>query len=105
MRGPMVYCLEEEDNGPNLHSVTLPRNAPLVAVMDKNLFGGTVVIKAEGRVLPKKVEGDEPYINGRIDTPVEKRSLTFIPYYAWANRSPGEMIVWVQEHNDLWKTN
>jgi DUF1680 family protein len=24
-------------------------------------------------------------------------SVTAIPYFAWANRGPGEMIVWVKE--------
>jgi DUF1680 family protein len=28
---------------------------------------------------------------------LEPRTLTFIPYYAWANREPGEMAVWIRE--------
>ena len=26
-----------------------------------------------------------------------ERKLTFIPYYAWANRNEGEMTVWVND--------
>ena len=29
MRGPLVYCLEQADNGPNLHLLTLPQAAPV----------------------------------------------------------------------------
>lgn len=25
------------------------------------------------------------------------QDLTFIPYYAWANRRPGEMAVWIRD--------
>ena len=30
--------------------------------------------------------------------PEDDVTLTWIPYYAWDNRTPGEMRVWVREH-------
>ncbi|HDG1668186.1 TPA: hypothetical protein PFE31_002442 [Kluyvera ascorbata] len=30
-------------------------------------------------------------------TAVEKQTLTFIPWFSWANRGEGEMRIWVDE--------
>ena len=49
-RGPVVYCLEQEDNGPWLHTVELPRGARLDAGFRPDLLGGVVVVKGRGRV-------------------------------------------------------
>ncbi|MFZ9681631.1 MAG: glycoside hydrolase family 127 protein, partial [Cephaloticoccus sp.] len=39
-RGPMVYCLEEADNGAHLGSLRLPKSAPLTAQFAANELGG-----------------------------------------------------------------
>src|SRR5262249_10598824 len=46
-RGPVVYCLEEADNGPQLANIALPRDARLTAQFDPNLFGGINVITGD----------------------------------------------------------
>jgi DUF1680 family protein len=48
-RGPVVYCLEEADNGPGLNDIVLPRNARLTVKQDKTVFGGMPVIVASGK--------------------------------------------------------
>ncbi|CAM4012471.1 hypothetical protein COLU111180_19445 [Cohnella lubricantis] len=40
-----------------------------------------------GEALYKRDAGEE----------IEALTLTFIPYFAWANRGAGEMQVWVRE--------
>src|SRR5207244_4169495 len=42
-RGPIIYCLEQADNGAQLASVVVPRDAHLTAAFDKDLFGGVRV--------------------------------------------------------------
>lgn len=90
-KGPLVYCLEETDNGSNLAGLVLDRNAPLQEHLDANLFGGTTVIEAQGWHLHSS---DSLYST----TPPTKApaALRFIPYAYWCNRTPGEMAVWVR---------
>jgi DUF1680 family protein len=94
-RGPLVYCLEEADNGPRLAAVRLPREAQVSARFEKGLLGGVTVLSAPGKRPPAGSWGGELY------APTEAREEEFplkaIPYYAWANREPGEMTVWIRE--------
>ncbi len=94
-RGPVVYCLEEVDNGPNLHEIVLSNKSKLKAEFDDNLLGGIMTINA-GAERYDPTWSEELY---RADIKSKYRSVNikFIPYYVWANRTPGEMIVWVNE--------
>lgn len=95
-RGPYIYCLEEEDNGTNLHLVHLTGTGEIkeVNIVDDTL-GNIIILEAEG----EKEQISPEWINQlyrRYEKPVyEKKLLKFIPYYSWANRSIGEMQVWV----------
>ncbi len=95
-RGPIVYCLEEVDNGPNLHEIMLPVKSELNADFDKNLLGGVMVVSVQAERYNSKWTDDELY---KFEEESEYRPVTvkFIPYYAWANREPGEMVVWINE--------
>ncbi|MDN4524114.1 glycoside hydrolase family 127 protein [Fictibacillus fluitans] len=95
-RGPLVYCLEEADNGPQLHQISLPANAPLQVQEDENFLNGLVVITGEGERQKAEDWGTGLYQRG-THTATETVPLTFIPYFAWANRKIGEMKVWVDE--------
>lgn len=91
-RGPVVYCLEEPDNGPGLHRLLLPRDAALTC-RDVDVLGGTRVIEAQG--LFEAAMPDALYVGAPADpTPAP---LRFIPYHKWANRAKNEMLVWVRE--------
>ena len=96
-RGPLVYCLEQVDNGTDLYSVSLPASAELQTVNRPDLLGGVVAISARGKARRASVPAKALYETGGSDNSVEDRRLLFIPYYAWANRAAGEMIVWVRE--------
>lgn len=95
-RGPLVYCLEEADNGSNLHEIVLPREAELTAVREEQLLGGVVTVRAEAEKLR-----EEDWTNGLYSPEAvpgtKPHPVKFIPYYAWANRGEGEMTVWVRE--------
>jgi uncharacterized protein len=94
-RGPVVYCLEEADNGAQLSRLRLPPDAPLEAVERADLFGGVVAITAQA-VERGAWQGDLYAHNGPPNAG-PARQVLFIPYYAWANRAPGEMAVWIRE--------
>ncbi len=92
IRGPIVYCLEQVDNGAELHTLVLPRNAPVDAVHESLPIGKLTILKANGYKLTSS--------NALYSfTPPEKTPfpLTFIPYYAWANREEGGMRVFIHE--------
>ena len=94
-RGPLVYCLEEADNpGGRVQRLKLPRAAELRAETRADLFDGIVTLKADALAI-RESDWQTLY---RSTPPVdEKATLTALPYYLWANRGQGSMIVWVPE--------
>ncbi|KXA92700.1 hypothetical protein AKJ65_07175 [candidate division MSBL1 archaeon SCGC-AAA259E19] len=95
MRGPVVYCIEGADYPKiDLYTVTLPKDADLKAEFDQNLLRGVVVIKGEGMSVPYR---KNLYNDLRDSSPSkpERVDFTAIPYFAWANRDPGAMRVWI----------
>ena len=96
MRGPLVYCLEEADNGPQLQQIYLKEEPKFCTEFQPELLKGVVTIKAEGkRVSSHGWEGEGLY-RTYTGKQFEDAELKFIPYYAWTNRTPGEMAVWVR---------
>ena len=95
-RGPILYCIEEEDNGENLHTVYLPPNPSFSAEMQPDLLGGVVTLAADALQLDA---GEWTAGLYQTDTPSKlvPCKLRFIPYYVWCNRTPGEMYVWLKE--------
>jgi uncharacterized protein len=91
-RGPVVYCVEEIDNGPNLAALSLPRDAPLAAQFAPELLGGCVVV--EGFALREATGGELYSPDVREPAAVVFRA---VPYALWANRGEGEMRVWLRE--------
>jgi DUF1680 family protein/DNA-binding LacI/PurR family transcriptional regulator len=96
-RGPVVYCLEEADNGSNLDSVLLPRDAPIEASDEPDLLGGVVVLRARGlrEGSDEAEDRDSAYSNRAL--PVHDVDLLAVPYFAWDNRLTGDMLVWIRE--------
>lgn len=97
-RGPIVYCLEEVDNGANLHQIILDKQAVEEVQFESELLGGVPVITVPAqRVQATDWEGQLYQADSEVQTmPVTAR---FIPYFAWANRGRNEMSVWVKEES------
>ncbi|MBB6730194.1 glycoside hydrolase family 127 protein [Cohnella zeiphila] len=94
-RGPLVYCVEEADNGAPVASLSLADEPKLAERFDAGLLGGCVVVEGDGQVDDASAWADSvPY------RPLEKRTkparFKAIPYYLWGNREPGEMSVWLR---------
>ncbi len=69
-RGPLVYCVEERDAKIPVDQIVLARDAVLHSRMEPDLLGGVVTVQGPG--------------------------FTAVPYFAWANRGPGPMRVWLR---------
>ena len=94
MRGPLVYCLEEADNGPDLHTLIHAPEICASASFEPELLGGVTVLYTDGVRESREDWGAELYAEKAPET--EKVRLKWIPYYAWANRGIGEMTVWLR---------
>jgi DUF1680 family protein len=68
-RGPLVYCFEAIDNGPQFSAMALSDGILLTAILDTGMLGGVVKITDEG--------------------------MTAIPYFLWNNRGANKMDVWI----------
>jgi len=100
-RGPVCYCLEGIDN----HDVqfTQIKINPIggsEAEYIHELLSGIVRLSLAGKVMPldRSWEGQlyKPYTHTRKYYRGRTIKLVAIPYYAWANRQPGEMEIWHQ---------
>lgn len=93
LKGPMVYCLEQIDNGENLAAIQVDTNAKLNEVYDENLLGGTTVITCEARKIADDWD-DVLYKPAAVKT--EPITIKAVPYCLWNNRGEGEMLVWIR---------
>ena len=96
-RGPLVYCLEEADNGADLHNLSLPKTSAFREIQGVGVLKGKVLLQAEGLRVPTAQEEKPLYSFDNRLTVVDKQTLTFIPWFSWANRGEGEMRIWVDE--------
>jgi hypothetical protein len=87
-RGPIVYCLEGPDNRDSLvRDIMVDTGARAEVSYHPTVLGGIDELRVAGVAL-KRQAGD----TALIQTP---GAVTAIPYFAWANRGPSEMTVWV----------
>jgi DUF1680 family protein len=94
MRGPVVYCLEEVDNGKDLHMVYIDEDPEFKVKYESDLLEGVVTLSCKGK-RHLRWECNDLYHPATFPW-VEDVELLWIPYYTWANRKPGEMLVWVR---------
>lgn len=92
-RGPIVYCLEGVDNPMPLESLHLPLGSNLSPRFERGLLGGVTVLEGTA-MLEQEPEWDGPLYQS-ISTP-KPVTVRAVPYYAWDNRKPGEMAVWLR---------
>ncbi len=89
-RGPVLYCAEQADNGPQLRDLILSEGSRFKQGVHPDLGVPTLTGKAFRRTW---TERDLYRERNRTLTPVP---VTLIPYYAMANRGEGEMLLWFQ---------
>ena len=92
-RGPLVFCVEQIDNGDQLGLLRLPQGTQLKARFDAALLGGTMVIEgAAERLQPANSE-----LYSTAEPKVVPAKIKAVPYCLWNNRGEGEMRVWIRE--------
>jgi len=100
-RGPLIYCLEEVDqpSGVSLSDVAVsPGRHPsdqFQTEFKSDLLGGMVVLHHTGAAFERGAAQKALYSRyGGESAKTRRVPLTFIPYYAWANRQATSMQVW-----------
>ena len=76
--GPLVYCLEEADNGKVREIKVDPETKVDIVYDDQNPAAALTL------------EFDALMPDGSV------KKVRAVPYYSWANRGKGEMIVWMK---------
>ena len=92
-RGPILYCLEEKDNGKDLNKLILNTNNNFDEKDEKISSENIISLTANGF---KFKDSKDLYLKDKPD--ITETSLKFIPYYCWSNRGENEMLVWVNEN-------
>lgn len=84
-RGPIMYCAEWVDNNGSTSNIIIPDNISFTTEFKGDLLNGITVLKS---VTPKVM------VQNDIQVATINQPFTAIPYYAWANRGKGEMMLW-----------
>ncbi len=101
MRGPLLYCVEGVDHpSEDVRHFVLTNDISFSAEFVPDLLGGVTVLRGAARVAPQDENWGEALYRQR-QLPADRRagrkvSVMAIPYYAWANRAPGPMLVWLR---------
>ena len=90
-RGPIVYCLEEIDNGPDLQCIYL--SSKEAHVRKSRSFPECFEIELQGRRLISKSEG----LYSSDGLSYSDVNIQAKPYAYRNNRREGEMLVWIHE--------
>lgn len=91
MRGPLVYCAEQADNGEGIACLKLPYD-PVFSEAEAFAGGGAIALKASGA---RAVFANTDALYQDQLPAWEETAITLIPYYLWANRGEGEMQVYL----------
>jgi DUF1680 family protein len=93
-RGPLVYCLEGVDCSEPLQCIVVPAAAELTSHFAPDMLEGVTVIRGNTLI---EDETDWAGTLYRTSPPsLQPGAITALPYYAWDNRQPGEMRVWLR---------
>jgi DUF1680 family protein len=93
-RGPLVYCAEWPDNNGHVLNLIVPESAKFDSQWLPELLNGVQVVTANVKALQQDENGGQKQLT---------HQMVAIPYFAWSNRGPGEMAVWMsREPNKAW---
>ena len=96
VKGPLVYCLEETDNGDDLAAVLVDTTQTPQETYEEELLGGCSVIHLDGKKISTQGWDDDCLYQEKPVT-LDNVKLTLVPYCYWGNRKKGEMLVWMRE--------
>jgi len=94
MRGPLVYCAEEVDNGADLSAVRVVDTPAIAGTAVLNDLNGALAVDIE--VQRNKIEDWGTTLYRSAPPKAEPAKVRLVPYHLWDNRAPGAMLVWFQ---------
>ncbi len=86
-RGPLVYCVEGVDNQGRAYNILVPDKATFTTSAHQVLDERVIAIQANLSIVEAAADG--------LRVEIKPKSITAIPYYAWANRGKSPMQVWL----------
>ncbi len=97
LRGPVCFCMEEADNGKDLHLLRINAEKMSDIEVERSFRLGheMCVLKVPGYRQEPSEEKSGLYTEF-LPAKEKETTLTYIPYYAWSNRGEGEMSVWAK---------
>jgi hypothetical protein len=96
MRGPVVYCAEEKDNGKALKNIVVTKPFAIRESVSSEFGFDAVVLDVNAKRITPSGSGfmeSTLYMNYESSNE-ESTALRLIPYSMWANRGEGEMSVY-----------
>ena len=87
--GPIMYCAEWADNNGRASNIVVPGTAVFTTQFKPAMLNGVMVLQSAVPVV--NIDSVASTVNTVTQT------FTAIPYYAWANRGKGEMMLWFPE--------
>jgi DUF1680 family protein len=97
-RGPLVYCLEQADQEALVYDLEIDPAAPLTSTWQPDLLDGVTTVHGSGFKIDRSAwEGRlyRSYDAAASTSSKESVALTAVPVYAWANRGPNAMKIWI----------
>ena len=91
-RGPLIYCVEEIDNGKMLQSILIKDSAVFKESWKTDMNGYIELVTEDG--MKEKGEGVQLYSYGKPE--ICQTQVKLLPYFLWGNRGEGEMRVWIR---------
>jgi DUF1680 family protein len=92
--------LEQADNpDADVWSIAISMREPIEATYRPDVLNGVVTLRGTAHAVEADFDGK--LYRPMSEAPSKRRQIEFtaIPYYAWANREPGPMIVWARSEN------
>ncbi|MBA2811419.1 glycoside hydrolase family 127 protein [Streptomyces sp. KM273126] len=99
-RGPLVYCVEQQDSPAPVDDLVLSAHHIAAADISSLMadLPGAVVLRLTADVVPAsslelypEFTAEHPAAKGTVTVPV-----TLVPYFLWGNRRPEAMRVWIR---------
>lgn len=94
MKGPVVYCLEEAENGSDLSALSIDTDQGIREHFREDILDGVLTLECKGYRL------DAGGWRNRLYRPFSEEKkpavLAAVPYCFWNNRGCGEMSVWIR---------
>jgi DUF1680 family protein len=103
-RGPLVYCVEQQDVEAPVDDLLLtPAAVACATAHQRPLVDGvpeTLVLELTAGVAPKPPQELYPVITDQqAQTAISEVPVTFVPYFLWGNRQALAMRVWLRAAN------